>query len=73
MEDQAPKDLRDQAHRRARGNCECVMKTCGHVGRCNAVLRGDWVLHRFTTSGAYTLRNVVVLCQDCFGNMPSYN
>jgi hypothetical protein len=72
MADQAPRDLRDQAHRRARGNCECVMTTCGHVGRCNVVLRGGWVLHRLATSGAYTLRNVVALCQTCRARIPSY-
>lgn len=63
---------REAAYRRAGGKCECTMVRCGHGGRCNAMLRGAWELHRITAGGSYALSNVVAMCQTCHRNTPSY-
>ena len=55
MAAQATQELRDAVYRRAGGKCECTMQTCSHhTGRCNAMLRGAWEIHRITAGGAYT-------------------
>ena len=64
--------LRDEVYERARGRCECTMKTCGHNGRCGVVLRGEWEVHRLTAGGPYVLSNVIGMCQTCHRNTPSY-
>ena len=65
--------IRDEVFKRARGKCECKMKTCSrHTGRCNAMLRGEWEVHRITAGGPYTLNNVVAMCQTCHRRTPSY-
>jgi len=64
--------LRDEVYARARGRCECTMKTCDHAGRCSAMLRGEWEMHRITAGGPYTLSNVVGMCQTCHRNTPTY-
>jgi len=65
--------FRDDVYNRAGGKCECTMKTCTHhSGRCNAMLRGEWEIHRLTAGGPYTLSNVVAMCQICHRNTPSY-
>ena len=64
--------FRDDVYNRAGGKCECKMKTCGHSGRCSAMLRGEWEIHRITAGGPYSLSNVVAMCQGCHRNTPSY-
>jgi hypothetical protein len=64
--------LREDVYRRAGGRCECRMKTCSHhSGRCNAVLRGEWEVHRIIAGGPYILSNVAAMCQRCHRNTPS--
>ena len=65
--------IREDVFKRAGGKCECTMKTCGHhIGRCSAVLRGEWEVHRIAAGGSYTLSNVIATCQTCHRNTPSY-
>lgn len=64
--------LRDDVFKRAGGRCECTMKVCGHEGRCPAVLRGEWEVHRRIAGGDYTLSQVLGMCQLCHRNTPSY-
>lgn len=65
--------FRDDVYNRAGGKCECRMTSCTHhSGRCNAMLRGEWEIHRLTAGGAYTLGNVLAMCQTCHRNTPSY-
>jgi len=65
--------IRDDVYKRSGGKCECTMKTCtNHTGRCNAMLRGAWHVHRITAGGAYVLSNVIGMCQTCHRNTPSY-
>ena len=65
--------LRDDVYNRAGGKCECKMMSCAHhVGRCSAMLRGEWEVHRKTAGGPYILSNVVAMCQTCHRNTPSY-
>lgn len=64
--------IREDVLQRAGGRCECTMTSCGHTGRCNAMLRGEWEVHRITAGGPYTLSNVKGLCQTCHRNTPSY-
>ena len=47
--------FRDDVYNRAGGKCECKMKTCDHSGRCPAMLRGEWEIHRITAGGPYRL------------------
>ncbi len=69
----APQRLRDEVHQRAGGQCECRMTICNHhTGRCKAMLRGAWEVHRIRAGGAYTLSNSVGMCQRCHRNTPSY-
>lgn len=69
----APEQVRQQVYRRAGGKCECIMKECSHhTGRCNAVLRGEWEVHRIRAEGDYAFGNVVGMCQTCHRNTPSY-
>lgn len=73
MPEQATQKLRDDIYHRAGGRCECEMKTCGdHKGRCTRILRGAWEVHRITAGGAYTMSNVIGMCQECHRNTPSY-
>lgn len=52
MAEQASEQLRNDVHKRAGGVCECTMKGCSHhTGRCTAVLRGPWEVHRITAGG----------------------
>jgi hypothetical protein len=65
--------FRDDVYARANGKCECTMKICGHhTGRCNAMLHGEWEIHRVTAGGPYVLSNVVAMCQTCHRNTPTY-
>ena len=64
--------FRDDMYNRANGRCECTMKSCGHFGRCPAMLRGEWELHRITAGGPYIATNVAAMCQTCHRNTPSY-
>ena len=58
--------FRDDVFKQAGGRCQCIMKACSqHTGRCNAMLRGDWEMHRTTSGGAYTLSSVKAMCQTC--------
>jgi hypothetical protein len=68
----APQHIRQQVHHRAGGKCECRMKCSHHTGRCNAMLRGEWEVHRTSAGGVYTLSNTVGMCQRCHRNTPSY-
>jgi len=72
MTEKPSEKLRIDVLTRSGGRCECVMKTCGHSGRCTAMLRGQWELHRINTNGEYTMSNVIGLCQMCHRNTPSY-
>lgn len=64
---------RAELFKRARGKCECTMVSCiHHVGRCNAMLRGEWEAHRVRAGGAYILSNLTAMCQTCHRNTPSY-
>lgn len=64
--------IRDEVRKRAGGRCECTMTTCGHRGRCNAILRGEWEMHRRTAGGPYTLGNITAMCQTCHRNTRTY-
>lgn len=64
--------LRDDVYSRAGGQCECTVTSCGHSGRCPAMLRGEWEVHRITAGGPYTMSNVKGMCQTCHHNTPSY-
>jgi hypothetical protein len=65
--------FRDDVYNRAGGKCECRMTSCSHhTGRCNAMLRGEWEIHRITAGGPYNLSNVLAMCQTCHRNTPSY-
>ncbi|MHB9053507.1 MAG: HNH endonuclease [Thermoleophilia bacterium] len=65
--------IREDVKKRAGGKCECKMKGCSHHnGRCNAILRGEWEVHRVTAGGPYNLSNVIALCQRCHRKTPSY-
>ena len=65
--------IRDEVYQRSGGKCECTMSVCNHhSGRCNAMLRGEWEVHRITAGGPYTLSNVKAMCQTCHRNTPTY-
>lgn len=65
--------FRDDVFQRAGGKCQCTMSTCSHhTGRCNAMLRGEWEIHRATAGGSYIPSNVKAMCQRCHRNTPSY-
>jgi len=65
--------IREDVYKRAGGKCECTMKTCSHhAGRCSAILRGEWEVHRLTAGGPYVLSNVIAMCQTCHRSTPSY-
>ena len=65
--------VKEDLYKRAGGKCECTMSKCSHhTGRCNAMLRGAWEAHRVTAGGAYTLSNLIAMCQICHRNTPSY-
>jgi hypothetical protein len=68
----APQQLRDELYRRAGGKCECKMAACPHVGRCNAMLRGEWEVHRLNAGGPYSASNCIAMCQSCHRRTPSY-
>ena len=72
MSQYASQQLRDEAFKRAGGRCECEMTVCGHSGRCSAVLRGPWELHRRKAGGPYELGNVIAMCQTCHRNTRTY-
>lgn len=66
-------NFRQQIFNRANGKCECTMKTCkNHTGRCNAILRGEWEVHKLNPNGGYVPSNVLGMCQTCHRNTPSY-
>jgi hypothetical protein len=65
--------FRDDVFKQAGGRCQCIMKACSdHTGRCNAMLRGDWEMHRTTAGEAYTLSSVKAMCQTCHRKTPTY-
>ena len=65
--------FRNDLHNRAGGRCQCRMSGCSHhSGRCNAMLRGAWEIHRITAGGPYILSNVVAMCQTCHRKTPTY-
>jgi hypothetical protein len=65
--------LRDEVENRAHGMCECTMAVCKHdTGRCRALLRGAWEVHPTHAGGAYTLSDVVGMCETCHRNTPDY-
>ena len=64
--------IRDEVLERSKGQCECTMSSCGHSGRCPAMLRGEWEVHRLTAGGPYVLSNVIGMCQMCHRNTPTY-
>ena len=65
--------FRDDVFNRAGGLCQCTMKTCSHhTGRCNAMLRDDWEIHRTTAGCTYNLSDVEAMCPRCYRNTPSY-
>ena len=69
----ASEELRQKLHARANGNCECMMRVCSHhTGRCNAMLREEWEVHRRIASREYSMSNCVAMCQRCHRNTPSY-
>jgi len=71
--------LRRAVFLRASGRCECIAppqgrsvlkllrQQCSHAGRCNAMLREPWELHR-VNPGPYELSNVRAMCQACYRN-----
>jgi 5-methylcytosine-specific restriction endonuclease McrA len=64
--------LREDVFKRSGGKCECAMTSCGHKGRCGALLRGEWEIHHITAGGPDALSNVKGMCQVCHRNTPSY-
>jgi len=65
--------IREDVYARAGGKCECTMSTCSHhSGRCSAMLRGEWEVHRTIAGGPYILSNIKAMCQTCHRNTPSY-
>lgn len=68
-------DVKDQVFRRAGGKCECEMTTCGHRGRCNAMLRGEWHAHHrkaVASGGDDSLGNSLAMCATCHRNTGTY-
>ena len=69
--------VKDDAHKRAGGKCECTRKTCTHhTGRCNAsLIYGKWEAHHITAvsaGGGDTLSNCEALCGTCHKNTGTY-
>ncbi len=64
--------FRNDVFQRAGGKCECTMKSCGHIGRCSAMLRGELEIHRIIAGEAYNLSNVVAMCPTCHRYTPTY-
>ena len=58
--------LRDDAYNRAKGQCECAVKDCGHSARCSGPLRGEWEIRRIDPAQPLTLNNVVAICHACY-------
>lgn len=70
-----PEAVKNDAHARAGGQCECARSTCGHIGRCWRLLEEGWdVLPKLARDqgGAATLDNSDALCLTCLRNMRSY-
>ena len=68
-------ETKDRAYRRAGGRCECELTTHGHVGRCNAQLRGEWHLHHrraIASGGDDSLGNAVAMCVTCHRQTGTY-
>jgi hypothetical protein len=69
-------EVRQALYNRARGQCECTMTVCRHhiAGmRCsNRLIKGYWEAHRRVAGGAYTLSNLIAMCDQCHVNTYSY-
>ena len=68
-------DVKDKAHARAGGKCECEMKCSHHSGRCNAQLRGEWHAHHkkaVSSGGDDSLGNCAAYCQTCHKNTETF-
>lgn len=66
--------IRDEVYKRAKGVCECNMKTCKHHKnrRCHIKLRGEQQVHHIVAGGPDIISNVKGLCARCHRNTPSY-
>lgn len=72
----------NQAWLRAGGRCECTLKKCGHIGRCNKQLDPQnkipgkqWHTHHIVSQdadGSDDLSNCLILCVPCHENTGSY-
>lgn len=68
-------EVRMAAYRRAGGRCECQMGHCGHRGRCNKPLGGDWEahhVHSVAAGGHDGLSNCLAMCKSCHQNTYTY-
>ena len=76
------KETINQAWHRAGGKCECALKKCNHIGRCNKVLYSQnftlgkkWHAHNVVSQdagGSDGLSNCLILCISCHENTGSY-
>ena len=68
-------DVVNKALERAKGQCECMSKTHGHIGgRCRATInptrrgyegRGGWQVHDIRPNGGTGLNNCEIICMEC--------
>jgi hypothetical protein len=59
---------KEDLYKRAGGKCECQMKACDHVGRCNTKLGNNWHAHHKTSvddGGSDDLGNLLAMCPEC--------
>ncbi|MCH7518854.1 MAG: HNH endonuclease [Candidatus Dadabacteria bacterium] len=65
--------VRKAIHKRAGGQCECIMKVCGHSGRCTRGLSpGYWDAHHRTAGGPDIPSNLIAMCATCHKNTRTY-
>jgi hypothetical protein len=59
--------IRYELYKRADGRCECMMRSCDHIGkRCTRGLSlGLWDAHPRTADGPNTLNNLIAMCPIC--------
>jgi hypothetical protein len=68
-----PQSVKDDAHTRAGGRCECTRKCNHHTGRCSAsLIYGKWEAHHVVAGGPDTLSNCEALCGTCHKNTGTY-
>jgi len=65
-------ETRRKLYERAKGQCECIMKTCSHTGRCPHELGTGWEAHHRVSGGSDDLGNLIAMCATCHKNTRTY-